>query len=107
MFKKSLIIFIIILLITYYLYNQDNYNNIQENYENSNDILLNESNFQMNNKSIVRSMTTDLSKDECFNKLTKADINGVSFNNKTNECRTYFFAEKGAPNIDYESLIYV
>ena len=68
--------------------------------------ILNENNFKMGEKSILRSVSNILTKEECFNKFSKSDINGVSFNNKTNECRMYFYAEKGLLDPNYESFIF-
>ena len=85
--------------------NFENFNNIN-NIDKSNSTNELNNNFKMGNKSIIRSMTTHLSKEDCFNKFSKSDINGVSFNNKTNECISYFFAEKGDPDLNFESYIY-
>jgi hypothetical protein len=59
----------------------------------------------MNEKSIVRSVSTILTKNECFNKINKKDINGATYNLTNNICTLYFFAEKGLPNKNVESIL--
>ena len=106
MFKNILIfsiIFALILLIVFgdnlYLLKSDNSN---EQFDN---IVLNENNFIMNDKSIIMSQNTNLNKDECLNKINKSDINGVSYDLVNNICIMYFFAEKGLSNKNFESII--
>ena len=85
-----------------HIFDDDNHNIIDGNYGS----LDNKNNFRMGNNSILRSISNILSKEECFNKFSRSDINGVSFNNKTNECKMYFYASKGLTDPDYESYIY-
>jgi len=66
---------------------------------------LTNNNFVMDDKSIIMSMTKRFNKDECLSKINNKDINGASYNLKTNECLLYFFANKGATNENYESQI--
>lgn len=67
--------------------------------------ILNERNFEFDKSSIIMSSNTNLSKDECFNKVNKKDINGASYDLKKNICTLYFFAKKGLQNPNVESKI--
>jgi len=48
---------------------------------------------------------TNLTKDECFNKVNKRDINGATYNLENNLCTLYFFAKKGKQKLNVESII--
>jgi hypothetical protein len=132
MFKNILIfciIFALILLIVFgdnlYLLKNDftssvnideNFSNINEQFSNIDEqfsnideqfgnLILNENNFTMSDNSIIMSQNTNLSKDECLNKVNKSDIKGASYNLSNNTCTLYFFAEKGLSNKNFESKI--
>jgi len=103
MFKNILIFSIILVLILIIIFDDLILSDhVNEQFSN---IILNENNFIMNDKSIIMSQNTNLNKDECFNKINKSDIGGASYDLLNNICTLYFFAEKGLSNKNFESKI--
>ena len=103
MLKNILIYLIIFLFIIIILFDPKEFiSNEKEQFEQ---VVLNEKNFEMDEKSIIMSSNTHLTKDECFNKINKRDINGASYDLTKNICTLYFFAKKGKQNINIESLL--
>lgn len=102
-----LIVFLFILLIVFDSPITNSKNNSEENeeIEHFDNTIPSENNFEMDNTSIIMSSNTNLTKNECFNKVNRKDINGASYNLKNNECILYFFAKKGKPNLDLESIL--
>jgi hypothetical protein len=113
MFKNILIFSIIFALIVLIVFDDKNdytgTENVNEKFSNINEqvenIILNENNFTMSDNSIIMSQNTNLTKDECLNKVNKSDIKGASYNLENNTCTLYFFAEKGLSNKNFESII--
>jgi hypothetical protein len=103
MIKNILIYLIVFLFILIILFkNPSKDNEIKEKFEQ---IVYNEKNFEMDEKSIIMSNNTNLTKDECFNKVNKRDINGATYNLENNLCTLYFFAKKGKQKLNVESII--
>ncbi len=103
MLKNILIYLIVFLFLIVILFDEP----VKENFitNNENTIVYNQNNFEMDNTSIIMSSNTNLTKDECFNKVNKKDINGASFDLKKNICTLYFFAKKGQVNKNIESIL--
>lgn len=106
MLKNILIYLIVFLFIIIILFDKEIntfYNkSTKEEFEQ---IIYNEKNFEMDEKSIVMSSNTNLTKDECFNKVNKRDINGATYDSEKTLCKLYFFAKKGKENLNVESII--
>jgi hypothetical protein len=106
MLKNILIYLIVFLFIIIILFDKEIttlYN--KPNKEEFEQITYNEKNFEMDEKSIIMSINTNLTKDECFNKVNKRDINGATYNLENNLCKLYFFAKKGIQKLNVESII--
>ena len=74
-------------------------NNIKDGYKKI-------SNYAMNDKSIILSSNTNLTKDQCLKKINGKDINGASYYLSNNKCVLYHFAEKGVEDDNIESVIF-
>jgi hypothetical protein len=96
----TILLSLLICIILYIIFNQNNkivFNKIKDDIKSNN--------FLMDDKSILISQTKKYTKEECLAKPNKKEINGATYNLKTNECKLYFNANKGITDIGFESII--